>query len=667
MASTTVRRPGRFLPPDPRTAEPYRLTPKLALRLGILGALALAAFGVLFLRLWALQVLSGTQYLRAAENNQLRTLRIQAARGPILDSKGRKIVTNVGGTAIQLWPADLPKTWPEQRAEIRALSALVGVPVKRIYAGIHERAGDPLTPVTVKDAVRNDQIDYLYEHAAEFPGVHIAQTYERHYPYGLLAAQTLGYVTEISPEQLKERQRAGYKAGDQIGQTGIESAFDRYLRGHAGVARLRVDSLGRPRSVLATTQQSQPGEAVRLTLDVKLQRAAERALQFGIARARANNEWAANGGAIVALDPRDGAIRALASAPTYKPSVFVGHVSARKLARQGLTNATAPEQNYPAVNRALAATYPAGSTFKPVVALAALQEGLISPETSLLCSGSYTYTNPQTGYKQTFQNWNPLVYQSMTLRTALAYSCDTYFYELGFQFYNLKTSPLQEWARRFGFGKPTGIDVGGEVSGLVPTPAWRKRAFTRKNDPNWRIDSLWKPGDSIQLAIGQKDLLVTPLQMARFYALIANGGKLVTPHVVQDVEQPGNNGAPSQVLRTFSEPPPPQIDFKPGVLDSVREGLYLATHASYGTSVGVFGSFPVEIAGKTGTAEHTGRPDQSWYVALAPWPDPKYVVAVTDEAGGFGADTAAPMARRILAELFNVKENQLVQGGGPSD
>jgi penicillin-binding protein 2 len=641
----------RFLPPDPRVAEPYRLTPKLAVRIGILGMLALAVFAVLFLRLWALQVLSGDQYLQAAQNNQLRTVRVAAPRGPILDRNGRKLVTNRPGLAIQIWPADLPDTWPQRRDEIRRLARVLDIPVRGIWRAIKEREGDPLTPVTVKGSARRDQAFYIEEHQSEFPGVEVAPTFLRQYPHGGLAAQLLGYVTEISPEQLQRLGRRGYRPGDKIGQTGVEAAYDAYLRGRAGRARLRVDSLGHPRSDFVVSAQAQPGYALRLTLDARLQQAAERALEHGIELAQEDGEWAANGGAIVALDPRDGAILAMASNPTYNPRVYVGRVDRRELAPL-VDKRAAKAANFPAMNRAIEAIYPPGSTFKPVTALAAMEEYLISPYSPLSCTGSYF------AYKQWFDNWDPHVNEAMTLPTALERSCDTYFYELGKLFYELpkeRGSPLQAWASRMGFGQRTGIDIGPESSGLLPTPEWRKASFDG-------FDQKWRPGFSIQLAIGQGDLLVTPLQMARFYALIANGGRLVTPYLAQTVEQPGDGRSQPVVLDQFAPKPPLRSGVDASALDVVRQGLYLATHAPYGTSSPIFSTFPVPIAGKTGTAEKVvelpgfvGLRDQAWWCGYGPAASgdtPEIVVCAVIENGGHGGTAAAPAALEVFEEYF---------------
>ena len=649
----------RFLPPDPRVEQPYRLTPRLALRIGILGMLALAVFGVLFLRLWALQVLSGDQYLQAAKNNQLRSVRVQAARGTILDREGRVLVGNRAGVAIQIWPADLPDTWPARRAELRRLARVLGIPVRRIFEAINRRRGDPLTPVTIKESARRDETFFLAEHEAEFPGVEVTATHLRDYPHGRLAAQLLGHVGEISPDQLRERRKRGYRAGDKIGQAGIEAAYDAYLRGRPGEARMRVDSLGHPQSELVLSRQSRAGYSLRLTLDIRLQRAAERAIEHGIALAHEDGEWAANGGAIVALDARDGAVLALASNPTYHPGVYVGRVRRAQLAPL-VDERAAKEANHPALNRALEGVYPPGSTFKPVTALAALEEHLIQPYSPLSCTGSYL------AYKQYFDNWDPYVNEAMTLPTALERSCDTYFYELGTQFYRLpreRGHPLQAWASRFGFGQRTGIDVGPESSGLLPTPEWRQANFTG-------FDRSWRPGFSIQLAIGQGDLLVTPLQMARFYALIANGGRLVTPHVADVVEQPGDGRSPPVVRRRLGPKPALRTGVDPSALAVVQQGLYAATHAPYGTSSPVFSSFPVPIAGKTGTAEKVvelpgfvGLRDQSWWCGYGPAgaaDTPEIVVCAVIENGGHGGTAAAPAALKVFEEYFGEQSGGLV-------
>ncbi len=639
---------GRFLPPDPRVREPHRLTPQLALRVAVLGGVALVVFGVLFLRLWSLQVLSGDEYLNASQNNELRLIRVEAPRGPILDRHGRVVVSNVAGTAVELWVGDMPK---EGRYElVRRLAAVLDVPPLALAKQVEEHRLDPLTPIVVKTSVGEEQVDYLYEHQSDFPGVEIVQIYLRGYRYSSLAAQILGYTGEISPEELKLLRAEGYRAGDRIGKTGIESAYDSYLRGQSGLAQVTVDSLGRPQSRIQLRQEARAGYALRLTLDIRLQRAAEEALQYGIDLARDNDHWAANGGAIVALDPRDGAVLAMASAPTFKPSVFVGRTDPEKL------EALYSDPSNPLFNRVTAGLYPPGSTWKPVTALAGMQEHAFSAYESIQCTPTAEYGLD----RQRFRNWNPFVNRPMTLPEALAESCDTYFYEIGNRFYEGGSESrvrMQQWAQKFGFGSTTGLDIGGEAEGLVPTPEWRKKTF----ESDW--DRAWNPGDSIQLSIGQKDLLVTPLQMAAFYAMLANGGKVVTPHLVSDVEQPGSKGSPRVVLRRFAPSPPKSAGVDPAALAAVRDGLYLATHSATGTSSNVFANYPVPISGKTGTAEKVvplaGYPidhleDQSWWCGWGPSDSARVVVCALIENGGHGSAAAAPAALKMFESFFGV-------------
>jgi penicillin-binding protein 2 len=659
--------------PTPGVAEPFRLTPQIALRIAILGGIAITVFGVLFFRLWALEVLSGPQYLHAAVNNQLRSIPLEAPRGPVLDREGRTIVDNRAATAVQLWTADLPQKWSARLNELRRLSKIINVPVREMVAELKKRGGDPATPVVIQESVHRTQADYLRERAISFPGVKLAPTYLRNYPYQSLAAQVLGSVGLIAPGQYAHFRHRGYRLSDKIGQGGIEARYDAYLRGKDGLTQVRVDALGRPRTRPILELNPTPGEAVRLTLDMNLQRAAEQGIRAGIAAAHASNCvgcWAADGGAIVALDPRNGAILALASNPTFQPSIFSSH-DTKKLAP--LLNPTvARKDNYPGLDRAIAGLYPAGSTFKPVTALAALEERLVTPTEPIACTGAYhvydKYGNVIPG--GTFKNWDPFVSQQMTMSTALEASCDTYFYELGYRFYKLpavRRHPFQEWAARFGFGRATGVDLPGELPGLLPTPEWRRRAYTPKTDPKeWRVDRLWKPGDSIQLAIGQKDLLVTPLQMARFYALIANGGKLVQPHIAADVEEVSNKQAPGRVLHSFAPPPAPTVKLDPLYLDVVRQGLLQATHGPSGTSTAVFGTFPVPVAGKTGTAEKfesipgfTGKLDQSEWCGYAPADAPTITVCALIENGGHGGTAAAPAALKVFEAYFKMHPTQV--------
>jgi penicillin-binding protein 2 len=644
----------RFLPGDPHVAEPFRLTPQLALRVAVLGFVAIAVFAVLFLRLWALQVLSGDKYRAEANNNRVRTLPIDAPRGLILSSDGSVLVGNTIGWSIDLWPADLPKSKTDRLNELQQIGKLTNLTVKHIQTEIAQYGDDPLTPVVLRRGIHQDQIDYFDEHQLDFPGVRLAQTYLRTYPHGSLAAQVLGYVGDITQAELKEKQNAGYQPTDVIGQAGIEASYDAYLRGHDGSAQLTVDSRGEPTSPIETTVNPRAGNNIRLTLNLKLQQAAEKAIKYGIDLARSGGNQFADGGAIVAMNPENGAVLAMASYPTYEPSVFVTRDPSKL--NSLFTDA---KLNNPLLNRAIDVGYPPGSTWKPVTALAAMEENIISPTTPLLCSPAFTLDG------ETFHNWDPYQDSYIDLQTALAESCDTYFYRVGEAFYALppdRGHPQQLWASRFGFGQTTGIDLGGEFAGLVPSPAWR---CVHYGGPpcNGYVDRIWKPGYSVQLAIGQGDLLVTPLQMARLYSMIANGGKLVTPHLAEDVEQPTNNPDDPTILQRFAPQPPTTVIDDPTAMTAVQEGLYAGTHSPIGTSEGVFGNFPIPVAGKTGTAEKEitipGYPNpldlsQSWWCGYGPTTNtPELAVCAVIENGGEGGSAAAPAALKVFEAYFH--------------
>jgi penicillin-binding protein 2 len=664
LASTGYpSRPRSFLPRDPRVEEPYRLTPQLAFRIGILGALALAAFALLILRLWALQVLSGDDYLRIAKSNQVRRIRVEATRGQILDRYGRVLVDNRSVTSVRVWPSALPEKGRYQ--EMKRLALVLKVPFTDVLAKVERQRRDPVTPITIRSNVPYPIVAWLKERQTEFPGVRIEETQVRRYPRGELGAQFLGNVGEITDDQLKELK--GYHLGDRIGQRGVESAFDRYLRGKAGLAQIRMNAAGRPLSEPTITQSPTPGDAVRLTIDAKLQNAAEKAIATGITLAQKNDNWFAAGGAAVAMKPSTGEILALASWPRFQPGVFSNpHLSAGL--PEVLNDEVAKRANFPGVNRAIAGTYPPGSIFKPVTALAAMQEGLLSPYQAIECPATYVIRdsagNPIPG--GIFNNWNGSSSGPLTLPQALEQSCDTYFYEVGMQFYKHpgERHPLQEWARRWGFGRSTGLDIGGEATGLLPTPEWRKTTYTKKSDPCcWEEDRIWKPGDSVQLAIGQKDLTVTPLQMASFYSMLANGGKIVRPHMFYWDQEPGTRRSGPLVRRRYSAPPPVDSRINPDALSAVQDGLYGATHGSTGTATTVFSTFPIQIAGKTGTAEKVvpeitpyDTTPQSWFCGYAmTQPVSELAVCVVIENGGFGAEAAAPAALQIFRAYFKTQ------------
>jgi penicillin-binding protein 2 len=610
------------------------LTPQLAFRVAVIGGIALVMFGVIFFRLWYLQVLSGDDYVQAARENRVRSIKVQAPRGEVVDRHGQELVKNRTSMSIKLTPDRLPEKLAERREVYERLAKLLGLNPRRLERRVEEELRTlPFAKPTVKQDVNSDFVAYVLERQDQFPGVEPESESLREYPHGSVGAHLFGQVGEASPEDLKDRRNGELRMGDRIGKAGIEAQYDRFLRGQNGAAKVEVDALGNLTQALGRRQPVQ-GSQLRLSLDLDVQRVAQQALAGGTGK-----------GAFAVMNVHNGEVLALGSQPSFDPNVFTKPLSKKKL-----DQLYSKDLGEPILNRAIQGGYPTGSTFKPVTAVAALESGHLTPSQVLYDPGVLRIGT------QEFKNAGDAVFGALALPHALTVSSDVFFYQLGRDM-DEKGMPLQAWARRLGIGRKTGIDLPVEAPGRLPTPAWRnswlKQGLT---------DRGWSVGDNINLSVGQGDLLSNPLQMAVAYAAIANGGKVLRPRLGLRIED-----ATGRALQQLDAPTARRVKIADENRQAILEGIFGAANLQGGTSTPVFEGFPVPIAGKTGTAEHTGKSDQSWYVALAPYPNPRYVVAVTDEAGGFGADTAAPMARLILSELFNVNEDQLVAGGGAPD
>jgi penicillin-binding protein 2 len=593
---------------------------RLALRIAIFGGVALALFVVLFFRLWFLQVLNGDKYLAEAKNNRTREFRVSAPRGEILDRNGKILVANRTSLALQVNPHKLPKQRRQRRAELAQLTELTHSSLPRLRKTMHEQLKlAPSAPVTLRRDVGSYLVFYLQENQARFPGVTVQRVFVRRYPHGTLAAHILGNVGEVSEKELKERRYRGLEPGDEIGQDGVEDTYDHYLRGKPGITRIQVDALGQPtRNGQLVSQPPAPGDNLKLSIDSVVQEAGEAAL-------------AARGlpGGFVTMDVHTGEILGLGSFPTFYPSVLTPPLTQAQVDALYRDPVLAP-----ITDRAIAGLYPTGSTFKLITAMAALESGVITPGTSIYDGGSLTVGG------QSFQNAGGAAYGSLTLVPALQVSSDVFFYTLGLDMWD--SGDLQHWAHMLGIGRPTGLDLPGAAEGLLPTQRWRNTLYK-----HGETERPWSAGDNIQLATGQGDLQTNPLQMAIAYATVANGGTVVTPHVGLQVDD-----AAGRVMREFDPGPRRQIKIDPEYRATILEGLHEAAQAPGGTSYAVFGGFPIPVAGKTGTAQRVGHEDQSWYIVLAPYPNPRIVTAVTIEEGGFGAESAAPAALQILEAYF---------------
>ena len=600
---------------------------RLPVRIAVLTGLVIAIVSALLFRVWSLQVVSGERYRALADDNRIREISVQPQRGEILDREGRVLVDNRAVMTLVLRPAELPRARPDRRRELAELADLLGLSSAQMRAKLSHASQFAGEPVVLQQGLRRPLLFYLLENRRRFPGLSVERAFVRRYRAGSLAAHVLGIVGQVNPAQLKRPRYDGLKPGEVIGQSGVEHAYDHYLRGAPGELRVQVDALGRPKGELGNRPAS-AGSNLRLSLDAALQATGEAAL-------RASGRPSA----FVAMNARTGAVLAMGSYPTFDPAFYV------KPRTQAEYRALESRGNAPLLNRADQGGYPTGSAFKPIVATAALEEGLVAPDEIVYDGGALTVGGV------VFQNAGGAVNGAIDMSDALKVSSDVYFYRLGAEASaHGRHGQIQDWARSYGIGEKTGIDLPGEQAGLLPTPAWRDRVFDKGSNPY--IDRPWTTGDNVNLSVGQGDLQVTPLQLATAYAALANGGAVVTPHLGARIE--AVNG---RTLARIRPPPRRRLRISDLTRETILGGLERAAMEPGGTSYSVFGGFPFAVAGKTGTAERgAGVEDQSWYGGIAPAGEPRIVVVATVEGGGFGVEAAAPVVARILEQAIELEE-----------
>ncbi len=625
---------GRQPQPYSRVDAPYFRSPGFYVRIGGLAIVVAAGVSLLLLRAWSIQVLHGKQYAKAAHTQAFRTVDLLGARGAIVDAKGRLLAGTSGYVVIDADAASLGSRnahgiWspsPEGLRELRRLARVTGrrwgILAARIRSDVLHA---PFAPAVVIAHPTAALAAYLQERPGEFPGFKVEGESARNYPQGAFGSEFLGLLGQISQGELKSHAYTDAKPGEVVGQSGVEAAYDHVLNAGFVQAKIPVDSLGRIAGPLRVPPQKQP-PTLQLSIDSRLQRAAQSALLYGMEQSRLNGH-SPTGASAVAIDPWTGAIKAVVSYPTFdqkraaeKPNYYA------QLSKQTHTT--------PLLNRAIGGAYPTGSTFKPIIAEAALSGGIITPGTPLSCTGAFALGDT------IFHNVDPGVNASMTLPTALEVSCDTWFYRLGDLVYRhdprAQGTLIQNWARKLGLGHAPPGDLTGATSGYLPGPG---RIFER------RFGFPWTEGQTINLAIGQGALQVSPLQLAVAYSALINGGKVVRPHVGEAVIRDG-------VRKNLHFNPVRRVKLSPYTW-AIRQGLYEAANNPGGTSQPVFAGFPIKVAGKTGTAEPD--PVSSWYASWAPYNSPKLVVVANVEHGGFGAEAAAPIAKKIYEAYFHPK------------
>jgi penicillin-binding protein 2 len=561
---------------------------------GRLGVVAVLLFLLLAARLWSLQAIQGDYYRVLSERNRMRDFAEPAPRGVIYDRRGQPLVTNRAAFTVSVLPMEVRH--PDRLAD--TLAALLGMDREEILSRLAAGRRRPFEPVRMRRDVGKSVVLTIEEHRLDLPGVVIEAEPVREYLHPTLAAHALGYLGEITQDEL--RVRPGYRAGDLIGKTGIERTYDQVLRGSPGHLRVEVDAAGRPVRVL-DRQTAQPGYSLVLNLDTALQTVAEQQLRGKV-------------GAVVAMDPRSGEVLALASSPTYDPGLFAGGISATNWRR--LTG----DRGLPLLNRAAEGTYEPGSVFKIVTGLAALGEGIANRNSLFHCTGSL-----QLG-RWTFRDL--AAYGTVDFIRGTQVSCNVMFWTLGRA---LGGERLARYATGLGLGRPTGIDLPVEAAGLIPTAAWKHEV--------WKAP--WYPGDTLNMAIGQGFILTTPIQVARMISAVANGGVLVRPRLARRVL-----AADGREVGAFGpERTPVGVPLAPGVLQVMREGLRAVVAGGTGTAAEVPG---LDVAGKTGSAENPrGRP-HAWFAGYAPASRPALVVVVFIEHGHRGGLSAAPIARALF-------------------
>ena len=590
-------------------------------RVGAAIVVVMVFFSLIILRLWSLQINHGEEYRNRADSNRVRIRQVAAPRGHILDRKGREIVTNRPAFNVVLMREDSR----DLDDVLKRLAPILNEDITVLWNRVREASGTPrYLPIRLKEDIDWKTLAYLENHNKDFSGIRIEVQPVRVFHYQDLAANVIGYLGAISKTELEEADKTVYRGGDLIGKMGLEKLREADLRGEKGNNYSEVDAKGFERKLLKS-DDPMPGREIRLTLDVDLQQAAESLMEIG-----------EKSGAVVAMEVKTGRLLAVVSTPHIRLNDFVGGISRDKW-KELLDN-----PKHPLLNKVVQATYPPGSTYKVVTALAGLASGVITPDTPIYCPGHYTFGNRRYGC------WKKGGHGTVTLMRALEESCDVYFYLVG---QRVGVDTLAEFAGKFGLGRKTGVELEHEKSGLTPTKKWKLSRYQTK----------WQDGETLSTAIGQGFNLTSPLQICQMTATLANGGKLFRPQIVEQVTDPDG-----KVVQMFRPELLEEIKGVDQYLGLIRQGLVGVVNGPHGTARGakIEG---ITVAGKTGTAQvvkvaayrHLQEEDipykfrdHAWFTAFAPAEDPEIAVTVLVEHGLHGGSGAAPIATAVMKEFF---------------
>ncbi|PYM30371.1 MAG: penicillin-binding protein 2 [Candidatus Rokuibacteriota bacterium] len=565
---------------------------------------------VIVCQLWYLQVLEGGRFQEASDKNRIRIRPIAAPRGILFDRNGLPLVDNRPAFTLSLIPRELERDLDKRDATLGRLAVLLQIPFQELQDAVAKVSSDSFLPVRIRRGLSIADMQKVEEWKLELPGVIVEVEPQRVYPNSRFAAHLLGYVREANDEQLKQGR---YRRGDMVGQTGLERLLDEFLRGKDGGERIEVDAMGRPVRLVQSTEPH-PGAQVVTTVNRRVQEVAEKLME-------------GKTGAVVVMDPRNGDVLAMVSTPAFEIDRFTGTIDRDAWLR------VMKDPEFPLLNRTIQSQYPPGSIFKMVLTAAGLQEGTLTPSDSVHCQGEFPFGG------RVFRDWKKEGHGTVDLMGAMAQSCDVFFYNAGLK---VGAPAMAKYASAFGFGVATGIELGTEKLGLIPAPK-----SLRKGKP-----PVWHAGETVNMSIGQGQLLATPMQIARFMSAIANGGVLWKPRLVQRIERPDRGVVWSDAGTVNGH-----VELNPAVWAFLRRSLWAVVNTSNGT--GIAARIPgLDIAGKTGTAQTIANSksekgqDHAWFASFAPARDPEVVIVVLVERGGHGGSMAAPIARQIYNAIF---------------
>ncbi|MBP8699653.1 MAG: penicillin-binding protein 2 [Syntrophorhabdaceae bacterium] len=567
---------------------------------------------ILCVRLWDLQIMKGNEMRKLSEQNRIRVKKVIAPRGIIYDKKGKILADTRPSFNMYITPEDIK----DFNQTVDGLAKLINLDREEILDKLKSSSGFPQSfPVKIKSDITMEEVAKVEVNRVYLPGVSIQIEPKRNYPYGKMMAHMLGYVSEISDEEIKTKEFKSYSPGDFIGRYGLERAYESYLRGIDGEKRVEVDAMGREVRTL-DIKDSIPGNSLYLNVDLEIQTTVEKAYE-------------GKKGGCIAVEPKTGAVTALVSRPAFDPNKFAGGISKEDW------KAIITDKSHPLQNRVTQGRYPPGSTFKILTALKALNSGIINERTSFSCRGGFPFGN------RVFKCWKKGGHGAVSVHRGIVESCDVFFYNVGLK---LGIDRIHEIAEEIGLGRATGIDLPSEKNGLVPSSEWKKKTYGQP----------WYEGETLSVSIGQGAVWLTPVQLLQLSVFVANEGVTFKPQIVNRIVSPEG-----KIIKTFEPVMKTNVKIKKDVIKIIKDGMRGVVNEPSGTAYGSRIQ-TINMSGKTGTAQSVGEKgknlgDHAWFIAYAPAEEPAVAISVLAEYGGHGSSAAAPIAKLIAENLLAPK------------